>query len=77
MRNGDLLVPGPGGFHRWCGLDVVGVLKTDARTSLGEWGGPGRAVEALEGLVGAVFGGQLGSVQVSSIVVQYVGRLPW
>ena len=77
MRGGDLGVPGLGGFHRWCGLDVVGVLGTDARTGLGEWGGPGRAVGALGVMVGAVFGGQRGSVQASSSVVQYVDHLPW
>ena len=32
---------------------------------------------ALGGLVGAVFGGQRGSGQASSIVGQYVDHLPW
>ena len=78
MRSGDLGVPGPGEFHRWCGLNADGALvRTDARADLGEWDGPGRAVEALGGLVGAVFGWQWGSGQVSSIVVQYVDHLPW
>ena len=76
-RGGGLGVPGLGGFHIWCGLDGVGVLGTDARTGLGEWAGPERAVGFLGVLVGAVFGGQRGSVQVSSIVVQYVDHLPW
>ena len=48
MHDSDLGVPGLGGFHRWCGLDVVGVLGTDARTGLGELGGPERAVGPLE-----------------------------
>ena len=77
MHDSDLGVPGLGGFHRWCGLDVVGVLGTDARTGLGELGGPERAVGAPGGLIAAVFGGRRGSGQASSTVVQYVDHLTW
>ena len=49
----------------------------DTRIDLGGWAGPVRVVRAFEGAVGDVLGGQLGSGQASSIVVQYVDRLPW
>ena len=58
VRSGDPGVPGPEGFHRWCELDIVGVLGTDARIGLCGGGGLGLAVAALVELVGAVFGGQ-------------------
>ena len=58
-------------------MGVVGVLVTDARTGLGECVVPGWAVGALRGLAGAVFLGQQGGGQASSIVVQCAGPLPW
>ena len=38
-----------GGFHRWCELDVVGVLGTDARIGPSGWGGLGLSVLGLVG----------------------------
>ena len=78
VRSGDPGVPGSGGFHRWCELHVVGVLGTDARIVLcGCDDGLRLAVAALVELVESVFGGQQGSDQTSSIVVQYVDRQSW
>ena len=65
------------GFHIWSGLGVVGVLVTSARAVLDEWVVPGWAVRVLEVLAGAVFVGQQGSGQESSILVQCVGHQPW
>jgi hypothetical protein len=36
VRGVDHGVPCPGGFNGWCGLGVVGLLVTDARTGLNE-----------------------------------------
>ena len=73
MRSGDPGVSGPEGFHRWCELDVVGVLGTDARIGLSGCDGLGLAVSVFVELVGVVVGGQQGSGPASSIVVQCVG----
>ena len=72
VRSGDPGGPGPEGFHRWCELDVVGVLGKNARLACVDetfWGW-------LLELVGAAFGGRQGSGQASSIVVQCVDRQP-
>ena len=77
VRSGDPGVPGPKGFHRWCELDVVGVLGTDARIGLCGCGGLGLAVSIFVECVGAVVGEQQGSSPASSIVVQCVGLQSW
>ena len=77
VHSGDPGVPYPGGFHRWCELDVVGVLGTDARIDLGGCVGLGLAVSVVGGLVGVVVGGQQGSGPASSIVVQCAGLQSW
>jgi hypothetical protein len=57
VRSGDRGVPGPGGTHRWCGLDDGGALVgTGAKIELGGCDGLERAVGALGGLFGAVSG---------------------
>ena len=70
-------VSGPEGFHRWCELEVVGVLGTDARIGLSGCDGLGLAVSVLVNWVGVVVGGQQGSGPASSIVVQCVGLQSW
>ena len=50
---------------------------TDAKIGLGEWNGLVWDVGAFRGSDGEVLGGQLGSGQASSIVVQCVGRSLW
>ena len=77
VRSGDPDVPKPGGFHRWCELDVVGVLGTDARIGLSGCEGLGLAVSVLVELVGVVVGGPQGIGPASSIVVQYEGLQAW
>ena len=77
VRSGDPGGPGPEGFHRWCELDVVGVLGTGARIGLSGCDGLGLAVSVLVGLVGVVVGGQQGGGPASSIVVQCVGLQAW
>ena len=37
VRGFDRGCPGPGGFYRWSGLGVVGVLVTSVRIGLGVW----------------------------------------
>ena len=70
-------VLGPAEFHRWCELDVVGVLGIDSRIGLGGCDGLGLAVSVVGGLVGVVVGGQQGSGPASSIVVQCAGLQAW
>ena len=77
VHSGALGVPGPGGFHRWRDLDVVGVVGTDARIGLSGCDGLGLAVSVLVDLVGVVVGGPQGSGPVSSIVVQCAGLQSW
>ena len=73
VHSGDPGDPYPGGFHRWCELDVVGVLGTDARIGPSGWDDLGLSVSGLVGSVGVVVGGPQGSGPVLSIVVQYAG----
>ena len=61
VHSGDPGVPFPGGFYRSCELDVVGVLGTDARIGLSEWGGLGLSVMGLVGSIGGVGGGPQGN----------------
>ena len=61
VHNDDPGVPFPGGFHRWCELDVVGVLGTGARIGPGGWGGLGLSVMGLVGSIGGVGGGPQGN----------------
>ena len=77
VHSGDPVVPCPEGFHRWCELDVVGVLGTDARIGLSGWDVLGLSVSGLVRLVGVVVGGPRGSGPVLSIVVQCAGLQAW
>ena len=77
VRSGDPGVPGLDGFHRWCELDVVVVLRTVVRISLSGCDGLGLAVSVLVELGGVVVGGQQGSGPASSIVVQCEGVQSW
>ena len=74
---GDPGVLCPGGFHRWCELDVVEVLGTDARIGLSGWDGLGLSGLGLVGSVGVVVRGPRGSGPVSSIVVPCAGLQAW
>ena len=77
MRSVDHGVPCPEGFHRWCGLDVGGVLGIGVSIVLSGGSGLERAVAARAGWGGAMVGWPWGSGRVSSIVVQYVDRQLW
>ena len=78
VQSGALGVPYPGEFHKWCGLDVVGVWGTDARIGPSEWDDLGLSVASLVGSVGVVVGGSWGGGSVASIVVRCVGlRACW